>query len=100
MRPFKFLQDNDYDDDIEVHEGASWVFGRREYVDPNRYEIVEEYHYGIHSLLNHYPSHYIVTILNITGPNGIIHDIDNEGTGWGFDITSDLIRIEWLRFLP
>jgi hypothetical protein len=32
-------------------------------------------------------------VKSITGPDGIIHNLDNEGTGWGFDITSDLITI-------
>lgn len=93
---FKFLTDNE--DEFDSYDGASWMFGRVENLDQYQYDIVVENDYGIRSFLNHFPNGYIVTILSITGPNGFIHNLDNEGTGWGFDITSDLIRFEWVRF--
>jgi hypothetical protein len=98
MRPFKFLQDNK-NEDIVVSEGASWIYGRLENLDQYQYNILTENHYGIHSFLSQFPSWFVVTIISITGPNGIEHNIDNDGTGWGFDITSDLIRVEWVRFI-
>lgn len=100
MKSFRFLDDNDDDDLIEEgYNGASWIFARREYVDPYRYDIVHSDHYGIHSFLDNFPFGFIVSILSITGPNGRIHCDDSEyEDGWGFDITSDLIRIEWVRF--
>jgi hypothetical protein len=98
MKSFKFLQDND-DDEIELYNGASWMFGRIENLDQYQYEIMVSEYYGIHSFLNQFPDWFVVTVLSITGPNGIEHNIDNQGIGWGFDITSDLIRVEWVRFI-
>ena len=103
MRTFKFLSDSD---DEPIHElidegysGASWIFGRTENLGQYQYDIVFEDHYGIHSFLNHFPPGFVVTILTITGPNGRVHNDDTEyEDGWGFDITSDLITIEWIRF--
>jgi hypothetical protein len=105
MIPFKFLQDNnkdeDEDDAIELFVRASWIYGRIEDLTQYQYDIVEEYHYGIHSLLNYFPPNHVVTILTITGPSGRVHNQNTEyDDGWGFDITSDLIRIEWVRFRP
>jgi hypothetical protein len=98
MKPFKFLQAND-DVEIEPYDGASWMFGRIENLNQYQYNILTENHYGIHSFLNQFPDWFIITVLSITGPNGFEHNADNEGTGWGFDITSDLIRVEWVRFI-
>lgn len=101
MRDFKFFSDNDDDDESIYYgyDGASWIYGRLENLDQYRFEIVHENHYGIHSFLNNFPPAFIVTILSITGPNGLRHTIDNEGAGWGFEITRDLITIEWIRFI-
>ena len=55
-------------------------------------------HEGIHSFLNQFPVGYVVSILSIFGPNDFEHNIDNDGIGWGFDITRDLITIRWVRF--
>jgi hypothetical protein len=104
VREFKFFGDNN--DEIPVDElidegydGASWIYGRRENLDQYHYDILVDNHYGIHSFLNHFPPGFVVTILSITGPNGRFHDDDTEyEDGWGFDITSDLIRVEWVRF--
>jgi hypothetical protein len=104
VRYFKFLSDNDDVplDEIVLHEeydGASWMYGRRENLDQYPHEIVVEYHNGIHSFLNNFPPGFIACILSITGPNGRIHTDDTEyDDGWGFDITNDLIGIEWVRF--
>jgi hypothetical protein len=100
MKQFKFLSD-DVEDDlmIEGYEGASWIFGRPENLTQYQYVIMREDHYGIHSFLNHFPPGFIVTILSITGPNNRIHtDLTEYDDGWGFDITADLITIEWVRF--
>lgn len=97
MRDFKFFEDND-EENIELYNGASWMFGRIENLDQYQYDIIADNHYGIRSFLNQFPSGFIVTVLSITGPDGLEHNADNEGTGWGFEITSDLIRVEWVRF--
>ena len=108
MREFKFF--GDYNNDVDVptpidelidegHNGASWHYGGRENLGQYQCEIVVEEHNGIHSFLNNFPSGFIACILSITGPNGRIHTDDTEyDDGWGFDITNDLIGIEWVRF--
>jgi hypothetical protein len=96
VKPFKFLNQND-DEEYESYDGASWMFGRIEDIQRYDYETYIEYHDGIRSFLNLFPNRYIVTILSITGPNNIEHNADNQNNGWGFDITSDRLRIEWVR---
>ena len=100
MREFKFFNGSEEDDLIEVgYDGASWIFGRVENLTQYRYDILVDNHYGIHSFLNNFPSGFVVTVLSITGPNGRVHNDDTEyEDGWGFDITSELITIEWVRY--
>lgn len=100
MRPFRFFQGS-YEEEVIAldNDMASWMYGRMENLDQYDYNILVENHYGIHSFLNQFPGWFVVTIISITGPNGIIHNAENEGIGWGFDITSDLIRIEWVRYI-
>jgi hypothetical protein len=102
---FKFLQDNNEDEDVYPieemeygYDGASWMYGTIENLDQYQYDIIVGEHHGIHSFLNHFPPGYVACVISITGPNGIIHNAENDGDGWGFDITSDLIRVEWVRF--
>lgn len=102
MRRFKFLNDDDDNDLIidEGYDGASWVYGRSENLTQYQYEIVRENYHGIHSFLSNFPPHYVVTILSIVGPNDRINnDYTEYDDGWGFDITNDLISIEWVRFI-
>ena len=94
MNNFKFLRG----DERSLEDMASWIYAREEHVNQHHYDIITENHYGIHSFLNQFPTHFIVPILSIMGPNELEHSIDNDGIGWGFDITSDLIRIKWVRF--
>jgi hypothetical protein len=94
MREFKFFQDNEEEDDELV--GASWMWGS---LTINPFEIVVEEHYGIRSFLSQFPSHQIISVHSIVGPNGVVHNGQNVGIGWGFDITRDLIKITWLRFI-
>lgn len=101
MRDFKFFSDNVYEslENEDGWNGASWLFGGRENLNLDQYHIVIEYHNGIHSFLNQFPPGFIVTILSITGPNNRIHTGNTEyDDGWGFDITNDLISVEWARF--
>ena len=97
MKNFKFLQE--HDDDVLENEGVSWIYGRIENLTQYNYELVTDLHYGIHSFLNQFPNHFIVTVISITGPNGVEHNIDNDGIGWGFDILNDLITIKWALFI-
>jgi hypothetical protein len=98
VKEFKFFQDNDSDEIIEPYDGASWMYGRLENLDQYEYDIHIEHHYGIRSFLNNFPSWFVITILSIKGPDGVSHNIDNNDSGWGFDILNDLIEIEWVRF--
>jgi hypothetical protein len=105
--PFKFFKGKVYTDELEfpalrvTEEGASWQYGRRENLHEYQYDIMFDNHYGIHSFLNHFPSGYVVVVISITGPNGRIHNADTSYLdGWGFDILSDLITVEWVRFRP
>ena len=92
MRYFKFFEDNE-----EEWEGASWMW--RSLPVQARYEVVIEEHRGIRSFLSQFPSYEIISVISIEGPDGFVHNRENDGTGWGFDITRDLIKITWIRFL-
>lgn len=108
MKRFKFFTDGDNDDwgedlpddwwPVEDDSSASWMWTSTNFID-RPYDVIAGSYYGIQSFLAHFPDRHIVHVLNITGPNGIIHDMNNEGDGWGFDITSDIIRVEWIRYL-
>ena len=101
IKDFKFLQDNNDEDElsIEPYDGASWMWGRLEHLNQYQYDILEENHYGIHSFLNQFHRGFVACVLTIVGPNGRLHDADSEyEDGWGFDITSDHINIRWVRF--
>lgn len=96
---FKFFSENEDDLMEEGYEGASWMYGRVENLNQYRYDIVYNDHYGIRSFLNQFPPGFVVCILSITGPNNRIHThLTEYEDGWGFDITNDLITVEWVRF--
>lgn len=102
MKDFKFFSGNQDDEsllELSEYGEASWIYGKVEHLNQYRYDILVDNHYGIHSFLNHFPPGFVVCIISITGPNGRQHTIDTEyEDGWGFDILSDLITIEWVRF--
>lgn len=94
MREFKFFQDNEEDDESD---GASWMWSGIPVSNP--YQIVLEEHYGIRSFLSQFDDYVIVNIYSIEGPDGVIHNRENNGIGWGFDILNDLIKVTWIRFI-
>jgi hypothetical protein len=117
IRNFKFFSDNDDDDhlieplgeeffldedlDIEVmdNDSPSWSWTSMLPLDGYTYDIVETQSNGIREFLNRFPNRFCVPVLSITGPNGRLHDANTEyDDGWGFDITSDLLTIKFLRF--
>ena len=99
VSPFKFLQENDEDDEpIESYDGASWMYGSVENIDHYEYDIVVENHRGIRTFLDYFPIGLVVVVISITGPNGVRHDLNNDNQGWGFDILNDMISVEWVRF--
>jgi hypothetical protein len=106
MRDFKFFTGNEEEDDeflVEPldYEGASWSWTSLLPLENYTYDIVETRSYGIRDFLGRFPGRFIVPVLSITGPNGRFHDANTEyDDGWGFDITSDLLTIKFLRFQP
>ena len=99
---FKFLTKNEdlFEDEDGDYVGATWIWVREETMarlHGNQYTTIRERHYGIHSLLSLFEGPQIVNVKSITGPNGFVHNIDNDGIGWGFDITTDLITVEYFR---
>lgn len=106
MNQFKLLRGNEEDDDSEpIHDdGPSWMwdleFGLRP-VENHTWILTSDNFYGIISFLNYFPNNFIVPVHSITG-NGIRHSFDNRnnGNGWGFDVTSDLLTIEFYILVP
>jgi hypothetical protein len=92
MRDFKFFQNNQ-----DGWECASWIW--RTIPRVAQYQIVIEEHYGIRSFLSQFSSHEIISVNSIIGPDGVVRNRHNEGIGWGFDISTDLIKITWIRFI-
>jgi len=111
MRSFKFLRvdENAEIEDLEPITDlgdnlASWMWDI--YMPPNglgnmgpRYERVMIETNGILEFLSLFPAHSIVIVHSIVGMDGFIHTGYNEGTGWGFDIQRDPIRITYHRYM-
>lgn len=93
---FKFFSDNEKLFDYDIPFGAGWIWSTEESMTArygSNYTINITQCYGIHPFLAQFPPLYIIPIKSITGPNGIVHNIVNDGTGWGFNIASDFITI-------
>jgi hypothetical protein len=107
MRRFQFFKDNQHfqeepeesEEVLSIHfdNRASWMW--RSIPRHRAHELISESHYGIHSFLSQFPPTTIVSVISIEGPNNEYHNRDNDGEGWGFDISRDLITITWIRFL-
>ena len=101
MIKFKFFCDDNNDDtpdDGGDYVIASWMWITEEYMTEmfgNRFSVDIQQCRGIRQFLAQFIPSTIVKVKSITGPDGLIHNLDNEGTGWGFDITSDLITIAY-----
>lgn len=105
MRDFKFLSDNDEDDDfIPLDDNSpSWMWVSHWPESTNLpHEVMITHHEGIRDFLGMFPDYAIIPVLKITGHIGQIERVHTgleiNQDGWGFDITSDLLTIEWLRF--
>ena len=103
---FKFFDDNNesifLDDD-----SPSWLYETQFLPSPDvPYEVVTTEHRGIREFLSMFPNRSIQVVRRITGLCSInntlrVHDgIVQYDDGWGFDITNDIIVVEWLRFNP
>ncbi len=100
---FKFFTGNEDDDEFLIEplddESPSWTWTSLLPLEDYTYDVVETRSYGIHNFLSRFPNRFIVSVLSITGPNGRVHDANTQyDDGWGFDITSDLLTIKFLRF--
>lgn len=108
IKPFKFFTGNEDDDEIEEYlieplddDSASWSWTTLLPLTNYTYDIVETQSDGIREFLYRFPNRFIVPVLSIAGPNGRFHDANTHyEDGWGFDITSDLLTIRFLRFEP
>ena len=95
MKAFKFFSSGD---ELELDDSPSWMFDTFVNLNGlNCFTVVEEYQ-GIHQFLNQFPNNFIVVVKSITC-NGRIHTgVSRYDDGWGFDITSDLLLIEYYKF--
>lgn len=109
IKSFKFMSDNDNVDSDEVMffqedylEGsASWTWSPLFPPDNFQYEIITVTTNGIRDFLYMFPETFCVPVRTIVGPNGRTNYDESEyEDGWGFDIQTDPITIEYYVFLP
>ncbi len=97
---FKFLSD-DNDEIIEEWEGATWMWDGLDFpfqdLSNRRWEIITGEFVGIRDFLSQFPNNYIAVVHSITG-NNIRHSSDSDEIGWGFDILTEPITVEYYRF--
>ena len=105
IKDFKFLTDNDDDMpegyiNLENVEIASWM--GESSMDPSdeMYDIISVDTNGIIEFLRMFPSQMVIPVSSIVGPNGVVHNSENEGNGWGFNIQTDPIHITYLSYRP
>jgi len=106
IRDFKFLSDNNEDDipegyiNLENVEIASWMWESLMEPSDATYDIVSVDTNGIIEFLRMFPSQMVIHVSSIVGPNGVVHNSENEGNGWGFNIQTDPIHITYLSYTP
>ncbi len=105
MRDFKLLRGIDEESLEPLHENSpSWMWVEEYVLTPvphHRWILMTDNCFGIRSFLNQFPDNFIIPVDSITG-NGIRHSFGNRnnGNGWGFDITSELITVEYYVLIP
>ena len=111
VKSFKFMSDND-DNDIlgdEIYEvseaflegSATWTWSPYVQLDNFQYEIITVQTNGIRDFLYMFPETFCVPVRSIVGPNGRLNNDESEyDDGWGFDIQTDPITIQYYVFLP
>lgn len=98
MKNFKFFSDENGDDELDLDSSPSWLFDTEINLNGLEHFIVTEEYRGIHDFLNQFPNNFIAVVKSITC-NGRTHTgMSQYADGWGFDITSDLLTIEYYRF--
>jgi hypothetical protein len=106
IRDFKFLSDNNEDEipegyiNLENVEIASWMWESLMEPSDATYDIVSVEANGIIEFLRMFPSQMVIPVSSIVGPNGVVHNSENEGNGWGFNIQTDPIHITYLSYTP
>ena len=102
-RDFKFLSDNNETRNID-DDSPSWMWVTEYFNYDRDYDVIVSNHNGIHDFLSMFPRRSIQFVRKISGwcrsDNDIrAHEANTDyPDGWGFDITRDLITIEWIRF--
>ena len=109
IKSFKFLSDNDnnYPDEVlfiqedYLQGSASWSWFPLHPSDNFQFEIMTVTTNGIREFLYMFPEQFCVPVRTIVGPNGRVNHEESEyEDGWGFDIQTDQITIEYYVFLP
>ena len=105
IKDFKFLTDNDDDIpegyiNLENVEIATWMWESLMVPSTATYQIVSVDTNGIIEFLRMFPSEILVPVSSIVGPNGVVHNGENEGIGWGFNIQTDPIHVTYLSYIP
>jgi hypothetical protein len=105
IKNFKFLTDNDDDIpqgyiNLENVEIATWMWESLMVPSTATYQIVSVDTNGIIEFLRMFPSEILVPVSSIVGPNGVVHNGENEGIGWGFNIQTDPIHVTYLSYIP
>jgi hypothetical protein len=102
MTPFNFLTQREL---TPLPENmASWMWDSPEYIridpDTQPYELITSTCEGIGEFLSQFPNNYIVLVHEIKGLiSNRVHNANNTGNGWGFDIQNDWIDVTYYRFL-
>ncbi len=98
MRPFKFFDDNEEDDYEPLPDNtASWMWAEEFHLGPvpnHEWVLRTVVANGIVEFLSRFPDYYIIPVNSITG-NGILHNYHSENIGWGFDIRSERLMIQY-----
>ena len=103
------MSDNDYDDSDDVlfiqddflEGSASWTWYPLHPEDNFRFEIITVTTNGIREFLYMFPETFCVPVRTIVGPNGRLNYDESEyEDGWGFDIQTEPITIQYYVFLP
>jgi len=103
MKSFKFLDNNGDDYTLIPDETASWMwhndFMLRDNIEGYTWQLKTIRCDGIINFLNQFPNLYIVPVYSIAG-NNIRHDSFNQGHGWGFNIQTEHLNIEYFQLVP
>lgn len=89
------------EDFLDLEGSASWVWSPLSPADNFQFEIITATTNGIREFLYMFPETFCVPIRTIVGPNGRRNYDESEyEDGWGFNIQTDPITIEYYVFLP